>query len=382
MLSRLGAWRGLPAARAACAARGLHGSSAARHGLYNDVTETIGNTPIVRVNRMAPAGVELYAKLEYFNPLSSVKDRLAIAVIEDAEKKGLLKPGQTVVEATSGNTGIALAMVCAAKGYRCVITMAEPFSVERRKIMRMLGAKVIITPAAERGTGMVKKAQELSKKNGWFSTRQFENEANAEYHAKTTAPEILRAFGSKKLDYLVLGYGTGGTFAGVSKVLRAASPDTKIVLSEPSGAPLLHSGTKQERQKDGSSAKSHPSFTPHPIQGWTPDFIPLIVEKAVNEKGYDMLMKVDGKAAMEAARQAACMEGIFTGISGGANLATSIELAKTVPKGSTILTILADTAERYLSTPLFEAIAADMNAEELEISKSTPGFQLAPKPAA
>lgn len=382
MLSRLGAWRGLPAARAACLARGLHGSSAARHGLYNDVTETIGNTPIVRVNRMAPAGVELYAKLEYFNPLSSVKDRLAIAVIEDAEKKGLLKPGQTVVEATSGNTGIALAMVCAAKGYRCVITMAEPFSVERRKIMRMLGAKVIITPAAERGTGMVKKAQELSKKNGWFSTRQFENEANAEYHAKTTAPEILRAFGSKKLDYLVLGYGTGGTFAGVSKVLRAASPDTKIVLSEPSGAPLLHSGTKQERQKDGSSAKSHPSFTPHPIQGWTPDFIPLIVEKAVNEKGYDMLMKVDGKAAMEAARQAACMEGIFTGISGGANLATSIELAKTVPKGSTILTILADTAERYLSTPLFEAIAADMNAEELEISKSTPGFQLAPKPAA
>jgi cysteine synthase A len=379
MLSRLVVARG---GAGNLSARALHGSSASRHQLYNDVTETIGNTPIVRVNRMAPEGVELYAKLEYFNPLSSVKDRLAIAVIEDGEKKGLLKPGSTVVEATSGNTGIALAMVCAAKGYRCVITMAEPFSVERRKIMRMLGAKVVITPAAERGTGMVKKAQELAKKNGWFSTRQFENEANAEYHAKTTAPEILRAFGSKQLDYLVLGYGTGGTFAGVSKVLRVASPGTKIVLSEPSLAPLLHSGTKQERQKDGSSAKSHPSFTPHPIQGWTPDFIPLILEKAVNEKGYDMLMKVDGKAAMEAARQAACKEGIFTGISGGANLATSIELAKTVPKGSTILTILADTAERYLSTPLFEAIAADMSAEELEISKSTPGFQLPPKPAA
>jgi len=353
--------------------RGFRATAPAAH-LYDSILDTIGNTPIVKLNNIAPEGVEVYAKCEFFNPLSSVKDRLAIGVIEDAERRGELKPGMTVVEATSGNTGIAVAMVCAAKGYPCVITMAEPFSVERRKIMRMLGARVIVTPAAEKGTGMVKKAQELAKAHGWFQSRQFENEANSDYHARTTGPEILRAFGGKPIDYFVTGYGTGGTLYGTGRVIKAASPNTKIVVSEPAPAALLTSGKGQERQADGSSAKTHPAFSPHPVQGWTPDFISMLLEKSNGV--YDEVRTVDPKKAIEISQLLARKEGIFTGISGGAGMATALEVAAEAPKGSVILTMLPDTGERYLSTPLFENIAADMNEEELEISKSTPNFQL------
>ena len=321
---------------------------------------------------MAPAHVNLYAKCEYFNPLSSVKDRLAIAIIEQAEKDGTLKPGDTVVEATSGNTGIALSMVCAAKGYPCVITMAETFSVERRKIMRALGSKVVLTPAAERGTGMVKKAQELAAKHGWFLARQFENPANPAYHAQTTGPEILRDFAGKNLDYWVTGYGTGGTMAGAGKMLKLARPDLKIVTSEPENAALLSSGESQSRQADGSPAESHPAFTPHPIQGWTPDFIPKITEEALQNDIFDEIVQVTGPEAIATSLKMAEMEGLFTGISGGASMAAALKVADEAPEGSTILTMLPDTAERYLSTPLFEGIEADMNDEEVEISHSTP----------
>eukprot|EP00600_Ochromonadales_sp_CCMP1393_P009009 CAMPEP_0174968216 /NCGR_PEP_ID=MMETSP0004_2-20121128/8009_1 /TAXON_ID=420556 /ORGANISM="Ochromonas sp., Strain CCMP1393" /LENGTH=321 /DNA_ID=CAMNT_0016217421 /DNA_START=2884 /DNA_END=3849 /DNA_ORIENTATION=- len=319
----------------------------------------------------------MYVKCEFFNPLSSVKDRLALAVIEDAERSGALQPGQTVVEATSGNTGIAIAMVCAQKGYPCVITMAESFSIERRKVMRMLGAKVILTPAAEKGTGMVNKAQELAKEHGWFQSRQFENEANPRFHAQTTGPEIVSAFSKVgNLDYWVSGYGTGGTFQGVGKVLRQASPETKIVLSEPSGAALLSSGIPQERHADGTPAATHPAFAPHPIQGWTPDFIPQITENGRSLGLYDDLIKIDPADAIQASHLLAQKEGIFTGISGGASYAVALQVAETAPEGSTILAMLADTAERYLSTPLFAAIEADMNAEEKEISSSTAGYQM------
>ena len=327
---------------------------------------------------MAPAHVNLYAKCEYFNPLSSVKDRLAIAIIEQAEKDGTLKPGDTVVEATSGNTGIALSMVCAAKGYPCVITMAETFSVERRKIMRALGSKVVLTPAAERGTGMVKKAQELAAKHGWFLARQFENPANPAYHAQTTGPEILRDFAGKNLDYWVTGYGTGGTMAGAGKMLKLARPDLKIVTSEPENAALLSSGESQSRQADGSPAESHPAFTPHPIQGWTPDFIPKITEEALQNDIFDEIVQVTGPEAIATSLKMAEMEGLFTGISGGASMAAALKVADEAPEGSTILTMLPDTAERYLSTPLFEGIEADMNKEEVEISHSTDGQHMPP----
>lgn len=261
-------------------------ASAQRLAVYNNITECIGNTPVVRINRLAPAGVNLYVKCEYFNPLGSVKDRLAIAIIEDAERRGELKPGGTVVEATSGNTGIALAMVCAQRGYNFVATMAASFSVERRKVMRMLGAKVIITPAPLGGTGMVLKAEELAAKHGWVLARQFETEANPAYHAQTTGPEILKDFVGRGLDYWVTGYGTGGTFQGAGKVIKLARPSVKIILSEPKAAPLLTSGVKQERKevlgKFGAPAKGHPSWTPHPIQGWTPNFIPKITEDGIN----------------------------------------------------------------------------------------------------
>ena len=286
------------------------------------------------------------AKCEYFNPLSSVKDRLAIAIIEQAEKDGTLKPGDTVVEATSGNTGIALSMVCAAKGYPCVITMAETFSVERRKIMRALGSKVVLTPAAERGTGMVKKAQELAAKHGWFLARQFENEANPAYHAQTTGPEILRDFAGKNLDYWVTGYGTGGTMAGAGKMLKLARPDLKIVTSEPANAALLSSGESQSRQADGSPAESHPAFTPHPIQGWTPDFIPKITEDALLDDIFDEIVQVTGPEAIATSLKMAEMEGLFTGISGGASMAAALKVADSAPEGSSILTMLPDTAER------------------------------------
>eukprot|EP00930_Biecheleria_cincta_P083896 TRINITY_DN733_c0_g1_i2.p1 TRINITY_DN733_c0_g1~~TRINITY_DN733_c0_g1_i2.p1 ORF type:complete len:377 (+),score=86.48 TRINITY_DN733_c0_g1_i2:55-1185(+) len=354
-------------------------SSSRRLAVYNNICETIGNTPVVKVNRLAPAGINLYVKLEYFNPLSSVKDRLALAIIEDAEASGELKPGGTVVEATSGNTGIALAMVCAQRGYKFVSCMAASFSVERRKVMRMLGAKVVVTPAPLGGTGMVLKAEELAAKHGWLLARQFENDANPAFHAKTTGPEILKDFEGKALDYWVTGYGTGGTFQGAGKVIKAARPDVKIILSEPANAALLTSGIKQERKevlgKFGAPAKGHPSWTPHPIQGWTPNFIPKITEDGMDMKLADEVLLIDGATAMKTATDLARMEGIFCGTSGGATVATALEVCKKAPQGSTILAMVPDTAERYLSTPLFAEIDAEMNKEEIEIAKSTPSAQ-------
>jgi len=304
--------------------------------IYNSILETIGNTPIVRLNNMGPDHVSLYVKVESFNPLASVKDRLAIAIITDAEQRGVLKPGQTVIEATSGNTGIALAMVCAAKGHQFVATMADSFSIERRKIMRGLGAKVILTPAAERGTGMVKRAEELAEKHGWFLTRQFENEANPAYHRNTTGPEILSDFAGKRLDYWVTGYGTGGTMTGAGEILKAARPDIKIVATEPAAAPLLAGG----------------DWAPHKIQGWTPDFIPGVLSRDI----FDELLPVTDDRAIEVSRELAAKEGIFAGISSGATLAAALATAETAPEGSVILAMLPDTGERYLSTPLFEGV--------------------------
>lgn len=353
--------------------RSLHSTAPALR-IYDNILETIGDTPVVKLNRIVPRDdVTVYAKAEFFNPLSSVKDRLAIGIIEDAEKSGALKPGQTVVEATSGNTGIALAMVCAAKGYPLVITMAETFSVERRQIMRALGAKVILTPAAERGTGMVKKAVELAEKHGYFQPKQFENPANPAYHAATTGAEILQDFASKRLDYWVTGYGTGGTFTGAGKVIKAARPDTKIVLSEPSVAALVQSG---EVQKEG---ESHPAWSPHPIQGWTPDFIAPIVQSGVGLELADEVKGVAPPVAIATSLKLASQEGIFTGVSGGATVATALEIAETAEPGSVILSMLPDTAERYMTTPLFESISVDMDEDEVALSKSTPGFQM-PEP--
>jgi cysteine synthase A len=304
--------------------------------IYNSILETIGNTPIVRLNRLAPDHVDMYVKVESFNPMASVKDRLAFAIINDAEQRGTLKPGQTVVEATSGNTGIALAMVCAAKGYPFVAIMAESFSVERRKIMRGLGAKVVLTPAAERGSGMVRKAEQLAKERGWFLARQFENPANPEYHRNTTAPEILRDFAGKRLDYWVSGYGTGGTMTGVGEVLKAARPDIQIIATEPAGASLLAGNEWQ----------------PHKIQGWTPDFIPQIMNTGI----YDRLLPVSDDRSIEVSKALAAQEGIFVGISAGATLAAALKVAESAEKGSVILAMLPDTGERYLSTPLFEGV--------------------------
>ena len=347
---------------------------------FASILDTVGNTPVVRINRLAPPGVNLYAKIEAFNPLGSVKDRLALGVIEAAERAGHLKPGQTVIEATSGNTGIGLAMVCAAKGYPLVVTMAETFSVERRRLMRFLGAKVVLTPAANRGLGMVNKAIELAQKNGWFMTRQFENEANPDMHSRTTAREIVNDFKGEKLDYWVTGFGTGGTLKGVARVLTKEMPDTKIVVCEPAEAPMLTSGVAQERKEDGSPAKPHPAFKPHPMQGWSPDFIPKITGDAVDMKVIDRILTIPNADAMKWSRELAQKEGIFVGITAGGTFAGALQVAGDAPKGANILCMLPDTGERYLSTPLFADIPADMTAEEIEISKSTPGFQL--KPAA
>lgn len=341
--------------------------------LKQSILETIGNTPVVRINKLAPAGVNLYAKVESFNPLSSVKDRLALGVIEAAEAAGELKPGQTVVEATSGNTGIGLAMVCAAKGYPFVCVMAESFSVERRRIMRFLGAKVVLTPAAQKGSGMINKAKELAAEHGWFLTRQFENEANADMHTRTTAVEILEAFAGERLDYWVTGYGTGGTLKGVARVLREKSPHTKIVLCEPEPAQLVASGVAQERNADGSPAASHPSFTPHPMQGWTPDFIPKLTEDALGFA--DQVLAIEGKAALQGSLDLARREGIFAGISGGATLAGALQVCAEAAPGSNVLCMLPDTGERYMSTPLFENIGTEMDDDELAISRSTPNYQ-------
>jgi len=304
--------------------------------IYDSILGTIGRTPIVRIQRLAPSNVTMYVKCEFFNPMSSVKDRLAIAIIEDAERSGALKPGQTVVEATSGNTGIALAMVCAAKGYPFVATMAESFSVERRKIMRMLGARVILTPAAERGTGMVRKAEELAKKHGWFLARQFENPANPAYHRNTTGAEILSDFAGKRLDFFVTGWGTGGTLTGAGEMLRLARPDTQIIVSEPAGASLL----------------AGKPFTPHKIQGWTPDFVPAVLNREVAHR----ILPVTDTEAIETSRALARSEGIFCGISSGATFAAARKVAEEAPAGSVILAMLPDTGERYLSTALFEGI--------------------------
>jgi len=336
---------------------------------YDNILQTIGHTPVVRINKLAPQGVNVFAKIEAFNPMGSVKDRLALGVIEDAERRGELQPGQTIVEATSGNTGIGLAMVCAQKGYPLVITMAESFSVERRKLMRFLGAKVVLTPAAEKGTGMVKKAEELAVKHGWWQSKQFENPANAKMHEKTTAEEILADFSDITLDYWVSGYGTGGTLNGVSRVLNEKSPQTKIIVCEPVNAPLLGSGIAQQE------GASHPSFTPHPIQGWTPDFIPKLTEQVVTSAKIDRLIPIEGVEAIQCAKDLAIKEGIFVGISAGATLAGALKVAVTAKQGANILCMLPDTGERYLSTPLFEGVSIEMDEDELAMSASTPGFQ-------
>ncbi|HEY1586489.1 MAG TPA: cysteine synthase A [Polyangia bacterium] len=304
--------------------------------IYDNITDTIGRTPIVRINRLAPANVTMYVKVEMFNPGGSVKDRLALGIIEDAEQRGLLSPGQTVIEATSGNTGIALAMVCAARGYPFVALMADSFSIERRKIMRAFGARVILTPAAERGSGMVRRADELAKKHGWFLARQFENEANPAYHRQTTGPEILSDFAGRRLDYFVTGWGTGGTLTGAGQMLKVARPGLKVIACEPFDAQLL--GGKE--------------WKPHKIQGWTPDFVPAVLDRSV----VDEKVAVSDDAAISTARALAHKEGLFVGISAGATFAGALDVARRAPAGSVMVAMLPDTAERYLSTPLFEGI--------------------------
>jgi cysteine synthase A len=338
---------------------------------FASILGTVGNTPVVKINKLAPPGINLYVKVEAFNPLGSVKDRLALGIIEDAEKKGALKPGQTVCEATSGNTGIGLAMVCAAKGYPLVVTMAESFSIERRKLMRFLGAKVILTPSPEGGTGMVRKANELAKKNGWFLTRQFENEANADYHSRTTAREIVNDFAGERLDFFVTGFGTGGTLKGVGRVLDKERPEVKIVLSEPADAAMVTSKTPQDRNPDGSPKSRHPAWKPHPIQGWSPDFIPKLTGDALDMKLVDRVITIAAPVAMASSKQLAQKEGIFVGTSAGATFAAALEVAKDAPKGTTILAMLPDTGERYLSTPLFGDILPEMNEEEIAIAAAT-----------
>jgi cysteine synthase A len=337
---------------------------------FANILETVGKTPVVKIGRLAPSHVNLFVKIEAFNPLGSVKDRLALGVIEAAERSSELKPGQTVIEATSGNTGIGLAMVCAQKGYPLVVTMAESFSVERRKLMRFLGAKVVLTPAPEGGTGMVRKAIELARAHGWFLTRQFENEANADMHSRTTAREIIDDFAGERLDYWVTGFGTGGTLKGVGRVLVKERPETKIVVCEPAEAPLLTSGTAQERKPDGSPASRHPAWKPHPIQGWSPDFIPKLTGDAVEMKLVHRVITVPNADAMKWSQQLAQKEGIFVGTSSGGTFAAALQVCEGAPKGSTVLAMLPDTGERYLSTPLFADIPAEMTEEELAIAQS------------
>jgi cysteine synthase A len=351
-------------------------TTSGRGRLYDDILDTIGDTPCVRINRLAPDHVRLYAKAELFNPAGSVKDRLAVSIIEEAERNGSLKPGQTVVEATSGNTGIGLAMVCAAEGYPLVVTMADSFSIERRRLMRFLGAKVVLTPRTAKGYGMYMKAKELAEANGWFLARQFETDANAKVHENTTAREILADFEGERLDYFVSGYGTGGTVSGVGRVLRKARPDTKIVMSEPANAAIVSSGVPQKRGSDHAPGESHPKWESHPIQGWTPDFVPYVLQEAL-DKGYvDRIIPIAGPDAIAASRKLARSEGIFTGISGGATFAAALKVAEEADKGSVICFMLPDTGERYLSSPLFEGISEEMTDDEKTLSLSTPGYHM------
>jgi cysteine synthase A len=342
---------------------------------YDNILQTIGNTPLVRLNKLAPEGVNVYAKVESFNPLGSVKDRMARAIIEHAERSGELTPGQTVVEATSGNTGIGLAMVCAQKGYPLVVVMAENFSVERRKLLRFLGARVVLTPAAEKGTGMLNKAVELADKHGWFLCRQFENEANAEVHTRTTAREIISDMEGEKLYAFVSGFGTGGTLLGVARGLKAADARIRVIAAEPDNSQLLGSGMSQPRDASGKPTASHPHFRPHLMQGWSPDFVSRLTEDAMAEKLIDEVVPVDGNEALRLARELATKEGIFVGTSSGATLAAALEVARRAPPRSNVVCMLPDTGERYLSTPLFDGIDVDMNDAELELSRSTPGYR-------
>jgi cysteine synthase A len=348
--------------------------------LHDNILSTVGNTPIVKINKLAPQGVNVYAKLESFNPLGSVKDRLALGIIEAAERDGSLLPGQTVIEATSGNTGIGLAMVCAQKGYPLVVTMAENFSIERRRLMRFLGAKVVLTPAARMGSGMLAKAQELAQEHGWFLCRQFTNDANADIHSQTTAQEILRDFRDIPLDYFVTGFGTGGTLKGIARVLKKESPHTRIVAVEPENSPVLQSGIAQSFDHAGDPQESHPSFRPHVVQGWAPDFMSKITHDAVQDELIDELRPIEGRDALSLARRLATDEGIFCGISSGATLAGALAIAEQSGDGANILCMLPDTGERYLSTPLFEDIPVEMTIEEKALSQTTPGFRFdAPK---
>ena len=314
--------------------------------IYNNILETIGSTPVVRINSIAPEGIEMYVKVEAFNPMASVKDRLAIGIIEDAERKGLLKPGQTVIEATSGNTGIALAMVCAVKGYPFVAVMAESFSIERRKLMRALGASVVLTPAADRASGMIRVTEALAKKHGWFLAQQFDNPANPEYHRNTTGPEIIRDFAGRRLDYYVSGWGTGGTMTGAGQMIKMARPEVRVIATEPEVAAMLNG-------KD---------WAPHKIQGWTPDIIPSVLDRDI----YDDLLPVSDEEAISTAKALAIEEGIFCGISSGGTFAAALKVAEKAEPGSVILAMLPDTGERYLSTPLFEGVKEGGDDEWLE----------------
>lgn len=361
-----------------------HRQTRGRGMVYESILDTVGDTPVVKLEALAPAHCSVYVKLESFNPMGSVKDRLAIGVIEEAERSGRLRPGQTVIEATSGNTGIGLAMVCARKGYPLVIVMAENFSVERRRLMRFLGAQVVLTPAAKMGSGMLAKARELADAHGWFLCGQFENEANADIHSQTTAPEILADFKGRRLDCFVSGYGTGGTLKGVARVLRQERPGIRIVAAEPDNSPLLGSGVVTDRTgAESGSYQRHPAFRPHLMQGWTPDFVSDLTRDAVDAGLIDEVVPVSGARALELSRELARREGIFTGITGGATLAAALEAAQRAEPGSSILCMLPDTGERYLSTPLFEDIDADMDEAELDISRSTPScrFDAAVEPA-
>lgn len=347
-----------------------------RGRLYESILDTIGDTPCVRVKSQVPNNVRLYVKVESTNPGGSIKDRLAISIIEEAEESGQLTPGQTVIEATSGNTGVGLAMVCAAKGYPFVATMPTSVSIERRKLMRFLGAKVVLTPKADKTMGCYQKAVELAETNGWFLARQFETDANAKIHENTTAREIIADFAGDRLDYWVTGYGTGGTLSGVAKVLRAERPETQIVLSEPANAQLIQSGLEQKRSVDGSPAVSHPAFQPHLIQGWTPDFISVVLQESIDEQRYDRLVPIDSQVGIEASKLLAQKEGIFTGISGGSTFSVALDIAKNAESGTVILCMLPDTGERYLSSALFEGVKEDMDEAEQALSRSTPSFHL------